>query len=68
MVGVAQSVERRIVAPEVVGSIPIVHPMSASFVLLRAYLLIIALNSARVKGRDRNRWEVAPRDGLEPPT
>lgn len=26
MVGVAQSVERWIVAPEVVGSIPIVHP------------------------------------------
>ena len=29
MVGVAQSVEHRIVAPGVVGSIPIVHPISA---------------------------------------
>ena len=38
MVGVAQSVERRIVAPEVVGSIPIVHPMSVSFVVVREYI------------------------------
>ncbi len=29
MVGVAQSVEHRIVTPVVVGSIPIVHPISA---------------------------------------
>ena len=29
MVGVAQLVEHRIVAPEVVGSIPIVHPNNA---------------------------------------
>ena len=29
MVGVAQLVEHRIVAPEVVGSIPIVHPNHA---------------------------------------
>ncbi len=28
MVGVAQSVERRIVIPVVVGSIPIVHPIN----------------------------------------
>ena len=34
MVGVAQSVERRIVAPEVVGSIPIVHPMSVPIIPL----------------------------------
>ena len=35
MVGVAQSVERRIVAPEVVGSIPIVHPMSIPFIVVK---------------------------------
>ena len=31
MVGVAQLVERRIVIPVVVGSIPIVHPISLLF-------------------------------------
>ena len=31
MVGVAQLVEHRIVAPEVVGSIPIVHPIFNKF-------------------------------------
>ena len=35
VVGVAQSVERRIVAPEAVGSIPIVHPMSVTIIVIK---------------------------------
>ena len=40
MVGVAQSVERRIVAPEVVGSIPIVHPMLMLVIVIKKLLKI----------------------------
>ena len=54
MVGVAQLVERRIVIPVVVGSIPIVHPIyfirfNSSLIYPSYFLLFLACNAMQAE-------------------